>query len=269
MQDAKFVTAKLEVPFEASPARVVDEMIRIADVTGQDVVYDLGCGDGRIVISAAKKTGCRGVGTDLDPRRIRESRDNALKEGQAGRIVFLEQDLFKADLGEATVVMLFLSPDVNLRVRPKLLDELKPGARVVSHWHTMDEWVPEKSLRVNWRNLHFWVIPAKVEGTWEWEADLGEGPQKFTMELKQLYQRVSGSISSPGDRKGIRKGKLKGPTLTFSVGKKAEQRYQGTVSEAGIRGVIKTRSGGLITWEAGKIQYGEKTATAKRQPASE
>ena len=269
MQDAKFVAAKLEVPFEASPAQVVDEMIRIAEVTEQDVVYDLGCGDGRIVISAAKKTGCRGVGTDLDPRRVKQSRDNALKEGQSGRVAFLEQDLFKANLGEATVVMLFLSPDVNLRLRPRLLDELKPGSRVVSHWHTMDDWVPEKSLRVNWRNLHCWIIPAKVEGTWEWEADLGEGPQKFTMALKQLYQMVSGSISSPGDRKGIRKGKLKGPTLTFSVGKKAEQRYQGTVSEAGIKGVIKTRSGGLIPWEASKIEPGGKAALAKHQHSSE
>ena len=151
-----------DVHFEPTPHRVVAEMLKLARVGTNDVVYDLGCGDGRIVIAAAKQLGARSVCIDIDPQRIRESRANAERSGVAERIVFLHQDLFETDLAGATVVTLFLSPDVNLRLRPKLWRELKPGARVVSYVHDMGDWAPQKTQNVEGdygpRQLHLWII---------------------------------------------------------------------------------------------------------------
>ena len=152
-----------DVRYEPTPADVVEVMLRLADVKEGDVVYDLGCGDGRIVITAVRQHGARGVCVDIDPRRIEESRENAHQAGIADRIRFLNQDLFAIDLADATVVMLFLFPDINLKLRPKLLRELKPGTRVVSHWHSMGDWAPQETVRVSSgrreRNVYLWIIP--------------------------------------------------------------------------------------------------------------
>jgi ribosomal protein L11 methylase PrmA len=138
-------------------------MVRLAEVQPGDMVYDLGCGDGRIVIAAVQR-GARGVCVDIDPRRIAESRQNASKAGVTGRIQFIEADLMEVPLARATVVMLFLSPQLNLALRPKLQRELPPGARIVSHWHSMGDWKPQQtlSMRSDWRsrNLYLWVIPS-------------------------------------------------------------------------------------------------------------
>ena len=140
-------------------------MLRLANVKPGDVVYDLGCGDGRIVIAAAQQFDARGVCIDIDPERIAESEENARAAGVRDRIRFLNQDLFASDLGEATVVMLFLSPALNLKVRSKLLRELKPGTRIVSHWHDMGDWQPQQNVRVQsggWeRAVYLWTIPAR------------------------------------------------------------------------------------------------------------
>jgi SAM-dependent methyltransferase len=153
-----------EVPYVPTPEKVVEEMLRLANVGKGDVVYDLGCGDGRIVITAALKYGARGVGVDIDPERIKESNENARKAGVADRVKFLQQDLFETDFREATVVTLYLLPDVNLRLRPKLLRELKPGTRIVSHAFDMGDWKPEKVVKVpgedRERTIYFWVTPA-------------------------------------------------------------------------------------------------------------
>lgn len=152
-----------DVRFEPTPHPVVAEMLKLARVGTNDVVYDLGCGDGRIVIAAAKQLGVRSVCVDIDPQRIRESRANAERLGVAERIVFLHQDLFETSLAGATVVTLFLSPDVNLKLRPKLWRELKPGARVVSYVHDMGDWAPQKTQNVEGdygpRQVHLWIIP--------------------------------------------------------------------------------------------------------------
>jgi SAM-dependent methyltransferase len=151
-----------DVPYVPTPQEVVDEMLRMANVGKDDVVYDLGCGDGRLVITAVKKFGAkRGVGVDIDPQRIKESNENARAAGVADRVRFVEQDLFKADFKEATVVTLYLLPDVNLRLRPKLWSDLKPGTRVVSHAFDMGDWQPEKTASVEGRTIYFWTIPAR------------------------------------------------------------------------------------------------------------
>jgi len=137
-----------DVRYDPTAMDVVQAMLRLAKVNAGDVVYDLGCGDGRIVITAARELNARGVCVDIDPQRIAESRENAREAGVTDRIRFRNEDLFTTDIGDATVVMLFLFPDLNLKVRPKLLRELKPGTRIVSHWHDMGDWTPQETVRV-------------------------------------------------------------------------------------------------------------------------
>ncbi len=152
-----------DIHYDPTPDNIVAQMVRLARVGPNDVVYDLGCGDGRTVI-AAVKTGARGVCVDIDPQRIRESRANAAAAGVAARIRFLEQDLFTTDFRDASVVILFLWPDLNLKLRPQLWRDLKPGTRVLSYVHDMGDWKPRQTLRVQGahgeRNLHLWIIEA-------------------------------------------------------------------------------------------------------------
>ena len=154
-----------DVHYEPTAPDVVEVMLRLADLKAGEVVYDLGCGDGRIVIAAVQKFGARGVCVDIDPQRIAESQENARSAGVADRIRFLNQDLFVTDVSEAGVVMIFLSPALNLKLRPKLQRELKPGARIVSHWHDMGDWKPEKTARVQSggreRSIYLWTIPVR------------------------------------------------------------------------------------------------------------
>jgi SAM-dependent methyltransferase len=159
------IRPSLDVPYVPTPPNVVGRMLEIAGVDSSDVVYDLGCGDGRIVIAAAKDFGARGVGIDIDPERISEARANAKKAGVSDRVQFVEQDLFKADIGKATVVALYLLPEVNLRLQPKLMRELKPGTRIVSHSFDMGDWKPERTEEVDGRTIYFWTVPATTGKT--------------------------------------------------------------------------------------------------------
>jgi 2-polyprenyl-3-methyl-5-hydroxy-6-metoxy-1,4-benzoquinol methylase len=151
-----------DVPYVPTPQAVVDQMLAIAKVNKNDVLYDLGSGDGRIVITAAQKFGTRGVGIDINPRRIQEANANAQKAGVTNLVEFRQQDLFQTDLSNATVVTLYLLPDINLKLRPKLLKELKPGTRIVSHAFNMGEWKPERVVRVNGRTIYYWVVPKNI-----------------------------------------------------------------------------------------------------------
>jgi SAM-dependent methyltransferase len=150
---------QLDVPFEPTPQNVVNKMLEIAKVNKDDLVYDLGCGDGRIVVTAAKRYGARGVGIDLDPQRVTEARANAKEAGVEDRVKFIVGDLFQADFSDATVVTLFLFSHVNLQLRPQLWRQLKVGTRVVSHvWNMGDEWPPEKTEVVDGRTIYYWTI---------------------------------------------------------------------------------------------------------------
>jgi len=157
-----------EVPYLPTTQVAVEAMLKLAGVTANDVVYDLGCGDGRIVVTAAKLYGARGVGIDIDPQRIREANENAKKSGVERLVRFEENDLFKANIREASVVTLFLLTSVNARLRPKLLQELRPGTRVVSNTFDMGDWKPEKEFTVDTgdegyfsRKLYLWTIPPR------------------------------------------------------------------------------------------------------------
>jgi SAM-dependent methyltransferase len=152
-------TPSLDVPYVPTPPEVVQKMLDVGRVRKGDVLYDLGCGDGRIVITAAKQRGARGVGIDIDPERIREARENARREGVARRVRFEERDLFKTDFSKATVVTLYLLPQVNQRLRPQLWRQLKVGTRVVSHEFDMgEEWPPDRTETIGGRAIHYWTI---------------------------------------------------------------------------------------------------------------
>ena len=150
-----------DVIYVPTPQEVVEDMLRLVDVKKGDVLYDLGCGDGRIPITAAKLYGVRAVGIDIDPRRIAEAQENAKKAGVTHLVEFRLADLFQSDFREASVITLYLLPDLNVKLRPRLLAQLKPGTRIVSHQFDMGEWKPEKTLESNGRTIYFWVIPKR------------------------------------------------------------------------------------------------------------
>ena len=244
----------LDVPYEPTSYGIAGEMLNMAGVTSKDLVYDLGCGDGRIVILAAKERGARGVGVDLDPARIRESRKNAKIAGVTQRVRFYEQNLFSTDLSQATVVMLYLYPEVNIKLRPKLLKELKPGTRIVSHSHTMGDWEDDATQRVEGHDLHFFVVPANVTGIWRWIEPDG---RRVSLFLNQKFQRVKGSMTIGAETYPIVYCSLKGNTLLFSVermgrGGKEVFSYEGQVSGDTIQGRITPRGPGqgMMRWQA-------------------
>ncbi len=255
-----------DVPYVPTPYEVVEEMLRMAKVTADDVVYDLGCGDGRIVITAAQKYGARGVGVDIDPRRIQESQANAAKAGVTDRVRFIEGDLFQVDIREATVVTLYLLPDVNLRLRPKLLRELRPGARIVSHDYDMGDWEPDDVVKVPGptyqHTLYYWVVPASVEGTWQWSLRTGAGEGTFTAHIRQQFQKISGEVlQSGGRRAAITEGRLRGDQVSFQAvldlgGTRVPVQFEGRVTEDRIQGqarVLEGPAAGAQDWTARRV----------------
>src|SRR5690606_11682546 len=206
--------SRLDVPFVPTREEVVQSMLDMAEVEEGDLLYDLGSGDGRIVITAAKERGVRGVGIDLDPQRIREARANARQEGVEDKVEFIQGNLFNTDFSKATVVTMYLLPDVNLRLRPRILNELKPGTRVVSHAFDMNEWEPDEKARVEGSYIYMWIVPAKVAGAWEWETNDGN---RYQVELDQQFQEVSGKAWVDGRPAQLTKAEFRGDRLQLTI----------------------------------------------------
>ena len=184
-----------DVHFVPTPHEVVAAMLKVADVRKNDVLYDLGSGDGRIVIAAARKYGTRGTGIDIDSVRVAEGRLGARKAGVSNRAKFMQADLFQTDLRDATVVTLYLLPTLNVKLRPKLYAELKPGSRVVSHAFDMGNWKPDSTFMVGTSAVFYWVIPANVGGEWALTAP---GGKEYTLRLTQKFQHVEGTAELNG-----------------------------------------------------------------------
>jgi hypothetical protein len=178
-----------EVPYVPTPYITVDEMLRLAGVTDKDFVIDLGSGDGRTVITAARKFGARALGVDLDRTLVIQSEESARQAGVSDRAKFLEQDLFKTDLSQATVITMYLLPAVNLRLRPLLLD-LRPGTRIVSHDFDLGDWQPDSKTTIR-KNVFLWIVPAKVSGRWQARLQFPPIERVIDLELKQQYQQVN------------------------------------------------------------------------------
>lgn len=212
---------EIVAPYEPTPDVIVQSMLRLGNVGPQDVVIDLGSGDGRIPVTAARDFGARGIGVELDPRLLQLSRDNAAAAGVADRVVFRAEDLFKADLSEGTVITLFLFRWMNLKLRSDLLD-LKPGTRIVAHYHDVGDWHPDREVRVesdtryrkSWVRLY--VVPAKISGGWRWEEERGGTRHERRLAVTQNFQQIDGSLrTETGQTLTLHDPKLSGTELSF------------------------------------------------------
>jgi SAM-dependent methyltransferase len=252
-----------DVPFVPTPPEVVDEMLRLAQVKSGDVLYDLGCGDGRIVIAAAKRYGVKAIGIDIDPVRIGESNENARAAGLAGKVKFIQQDLFEADFKDATVVTMYLLTSVNLRLRPKLLTDLRPGTRLVSHSFEMGDWRPDKTSVVTTsfddeRDVHFWIVPANVTGRWEWDLPAGANKIHYTIEASQEFQTVTATGREGDWPLSISDAGLVGDAIKFRLeaeneGKMRSYLYEGQVLGDAITGTVKPADNAKaapVVWKA-------------------
>jgi SAM-dependent methyltransferase len=201
----------LDVPYVPTPPEVVERMLQMADVRAGDYVIDLGCGDGRIAIAAAKR-GAKALGVDIDPARIEDANENARKEDMIGKVSFRRQNLFETEIGEASVITMYLLTAINLKLRPRLL-ELKAGTRIVSHAFELGEWRPDEIAQVGFRHAYLWIVPAKVGGRWRMQA----GGETLTLKLDQTFQRITGQIETGGKTVAVTGGKLNGAEIDFTL----------------------------------------------------
>ena len=230
-----------DVPYVATPPAVVAGMLKLAGAGPSDVVYDLGSGDGRIVIAAARDFKVKkGIGIDLDPELITLAAKNAKAAGVSDRVSFTRGDIFKMDFKEATVLTLYLLPDVNVTLRPRIL-ELAPGTRVVSHAFNMGDWVPDGADNVEMRRVYLWIVPAKVEGTWTGTA----GGVAYRFDLTQKYQNAAGKIRAGAKESTFEMGIVKSDHFTFTAagpitfdGKVSGNTLSGTLTAGGQRSAI-------------------------------
>jgi precorrin-6B methylase 2 len=230
-----------DVVWVPTPQALVDKMLDMAGVTAQDVVMDLGSGDGITVITAAKR-GARAIGIEYNPDMVELSKANAEKAGVSDKATFMKADLFETDLGQATVITMFLLPQINMKLRPKILD-LKPGTRIVSNSFTMEDWTADETATVTegcqtWCTALFWIVPAKVEGRWQTAG----GDLTFV----QTFQQVSGTLQKNGTSAAIADGRLRGAELSMTID---GAQYTGRVNGNTIEGTVTT-GGKTVTWKA-------------------
>ena len=204
-----------DVPFVPTPQVVVDEMLKLAGVGPNDVVYDLGSGDGRIVITAARKFGARAVGVELDNHLIYQSEESARQANVESRVKFLQQDFFKTDFSEATVVTLYLIPPVMRRLRERML-RLRPGTRLVAHDFDFEDWRPDRKVTIR-KNVFLWIVPARVGGRWQVRSGAPGADFVFDMEVRQKYQELDGFARIEGQPGGLWEPKLDGDRVSFVV----------------------------------------------------
>jgi hypothetical protein len=260
-----------DTPYVQTPQNVVDKMLEVAKVGPKDFVIDLGSGDGRMVITAAKKHGARGFGVDLDRRLVMLSNQLASKAGVADRAVFYERDIYQTDLSRASVVTIYLLPEVNLMMRPILLSTLKPGTRVVSHDYDMGEWPPDLSFTMDApgkpvgrdakSKVFYWVVPGRVAGRWAWQAADGGAKRAFELALTQNFQKVSGTLTVDGRKVPLEDAKLTGDRLTFAAkpdANAARYEFDGRVVNNALDGTVRIARDGAPArsqqWSAARIE---------------
>jgi Methyltransferase domain len=262
-----------KLPYVPTPQIVVDEMLKMAGVTAKDFVIDLGSGDGRMIITAARTFKANGLGVDIDAKLVDLSNKQAKSDGVGDRAKFIEQDMFKADISKATVVTLYVLPDFMEKLRPKLMAELKPGTRIVAHDYYMSEWYPDRqiSLTVPEKReangtdkayLYLWIVPAVVTGDWRMELDLGGGKRQIAvLTFDQQYQQLTNAWGDYGiGAMKIEKSLLRGNEISFNltIGANPYQ-FTGKVSDGKMEGTAVTAGNSqLIPWRAGKLSSEKK-----------
>ena len=256
-----------KLPYVPTPQIVVDEMLKMAGVTEKDFVIDLGSGDGRMIITAARSFKANGLGVDIDAKLVDLATSHARNEAVGDRAKFIEQDMFKADISKATVVTLYVLPDFMEKLRPKLLRELKPGARIVAHDYYMSEWPPDRFAEMNVPEkkaangtekayLYLWTVPATVQGDWRINWDFGDGkPQLIVLAFNQRYQVINASAASKDGEMKIANATLKGDDIDFFLTVGANNyRFTGKVQGDRMSGIAVTGAGGKpIPWSAAKM----------------
>jgi hypothetical protein len=242
-----------DVIWVPTPDEVVDRMLTMAQVTPQDFVMDLGAGDGKIAIAAAKKFGARAVGIEYNPDMVKHANANATAAGVAGngpgKALIRQGDIFQTDFSQATVITLYLLPALNMKLRPQLL-AMRPGTRVVSHSFTMEDWEADEISTLDGRRAYFWVVPANVMGNWTFEVN----NQRMDMALEQTFQKISGTVSLAPIHAGLRDTRLRGPFIQFAyVGQDGMRRdFIGRVNGQKMEGSFRDEKGGEGKWTAAK-----------------
>ncbi|HTP94414.1 MAG TPA: methyltransferase domain-containing protein [Burkholderiales bacterium] len=264
------------VPYVPTPKDVVEKMLKLARVGAGDYVIDLGCGDGRILVAAAKQFGARGFGVDINPERIAESDANARKAGVTDRVAFHQQDLFKTDFSDATVLTMYLLPAVNRALRPKILSDLKPGTRVVSHDFDLGAWEPDHKETMyspdkygvgGSSTVYLWIVPAKAAGNWSWQLSYGGATHRYQFAAKQDFQMLSGDVTVDGASAKIHDGKLNGAEISFKVtaqvgGAPVVHEFNGRINGDAVTGEVALSGARLqsrLEWSAAR------TASAQAQ----
>ncbi|MDB5864729.1 MAG: hypothetical protein JWO70_2535 [Betaproteobacteria bacterium] len=253
--------AALDVPTPYIPStqQNVDEMLRLADVRPGDVVYDLGSGDGRVVITAAREWGARGVGIEIDPGLVAKSAGQARHAGVADRASFRAQDVFAADIHEATVVTMYLLTSLVERLQPKLLSELRPGTRIVAHDYGFPGWKPDRQVNVS-KNFYLYVVPAKVAGKWRMAVALPKGTRDYEVDFEQQYQEIKGGARVAGGFLPAFDARMNGDRIGFVLAEDdMGYRYEGRVSGDAIEGRVRWGYGpkqNETTWRATRVAAG-------------
>ena len=257
-----------DTPYVQTPQNVVDTMLEIAKVGPGDYVIDLGSGDGRMVITAAKKHGARGFGVDLDRKLVALANRNAAKAGVAERAVFYQRDLHATDVSAATVMSIYLLPEVNLMIRTRLLATLKPGTRIVSHDYGMGEWRPDyftelaapgKTVGIGERSkIYYWVVPGHAAGRWVWRLAREGKPVDFELALQQKFQVIEGTLKADGSSARVEKARLTGEDIAFSATLDgARYEFSGRIYNHAIEGNARVTRGSQsqeLAWSAARAE---------------
>lgn len=246
-----------DVIWVPTPDEVVDRMLTMAQVTPQDLVMDLGAGDGKIAIAAAKKFGARAIGIEYNPDMVKHANENAKAAGVAGegpgKAVIRHGDIFKTDFSQATVITLYLLPALNLKLRPQLLS-MRPGTRVVSNSFTMEDWKPDEESLVDSRRAYFWIVPANIAGTWRLETLGAAGGQATELSFDQTFQQVGGTVSFGKVIGGLRDPRVRGANVGFAYVDQSGVRreFTGQVTGRRMEGSFRDGKGGEGRWTATK-----------------
>ena len=242
-----------DVIWVPTPDEVVDRMLRMAQVTANDYVIDLGAGDGKIAIAAAKNFGARALGIEYNPDMAKHAQANAAKAGVSGRARIVQGDIFVTDFTQATVITMYLLPALNLKLRPQIL-AMRPGTRVVSHSFTMDDWEADETSSMDGRRAYFWVVPATVMGNWTLEVTGGGASEKMELTLEQRHQKIEGNLGLGAIQGGLRDARLRGFSIAFSyVDNKGVRRdLAGRVSGGRMEGGFRADNGTEGRWTATK-----------------
>ena len=254
-----------EVPYVQTPQNVVDAMLELGGVRGNDFLIDLGSGDGRIVITAAKKFGTRGLGIDYDPSLVERSTRLAREAGVAERVTFVKKDIFDTDLAPATVITMYLLPEVNLQLRPRLLSTLRPGTRIVSHDWDMGDWEPDGKTEViapdkpvgvlKQSTIYLWIIPARAEGRWRTRVPLPSGLAEVMLDIDQQFQALSGTARIGSRELPIERAFLRGPLVFMRFGDGDEAvRFQGHLFTDRMVGRVTTADDRNHPWRALRVK---------------